>query len=569
MSKGKIVFIVSVIVIVVGLSVGTYYAAKASPAKEDTGEYMYIVLGDSIAEGLMGPTPISEMGNYGYYGVLGQRNEFEYYNQAVSGSTSEACLEFLRREKDTGVNLEYSRLREADIIQLSILGNDFLQNRLDDLFFDIASGDMTRINSIVESSTVTFADIIETIKEANPQALLLVQTVYNPYYEGSKIIIPSLIERLSTNLGPEYVEIPRLRGLANELITRLNSIIYDYHEANPDDFVLVDVYTRFNDIYERDNLLGKRLMLIDGVHPSSHGHAEIADYTQEILEEKGFVKSPESAVQKYKELRIGQIKKLYANSTVNVDEAIENILSAKTCGEVTSAYFDAIYEVTPTYTAYLGAKGDKYFKKDTKYMIDIENFSVLPNVPIVSGVLGFLDEEETYIEFDKKGNCTIQLLFKDDIISMLSAILPGLLGGIDREPIDDFIDSYLNSFFPGFHLDHLIESLDLAKAAMGIEFIGLEKDSETLQAFDEALRDGGDFPTEFTLKKFGVKYTGRYFLKDVYSETTGATYNGIFLGENKKNTTPYVGMTLLKHGEELSVYVDLISLNMRAKKVAS
>ena len=230
------------------------------------------------------------------------------------------------------------------------------------------------------------------------------------------------------------MEIPRLRELANQLITRLNSIVYDYHEVNPDDFVLVDVYTRFNELYESDNLLGKRIMLVDGVHPSAHGHAVIADYTQEILEEKGFVKSSEDAVQKYKELRIGQLNKLYANSTVNVDEAIENISSAKTCYEVTSAYFDAIYEKTPTYAAY-SEKSGPCFKEDVIYMIDVANFSMLPNVPIVSGVLGFLDEEETYVKFDKNGNCTIQLLFKDDIISMLSAILPGLLGGIDESQL--------------------------------------------------------------------------------------------------------------------------------------
>lgn len=351
MSKLKVFLSILLIVVLLALMGGGLYLFSnkqfADEEKDGTGDKTYIVLGDSIAEALMGPRPLTEMVNYGYYGVLGQRNGYIYYNQAVSGATSEDCLKFLQKDADRGVNLEYSRLREADIIQLSILGNDFLLSDLNDLFFSLANDYYERIDSIVESSTITFSQIIDTIKEANPNALLLVQTVYNPYHEGCKIVGPELIERLRDELGEEYIEVPKLRELANKLITKLNGIIYKYHEENPDDFVLVDVYTHFNEIYEKDNDLGARLILIDSVHPSSHGHAVIADLTQELLEKENYVKSPEFAVEKYKKIRVDQLDRLYRGTTVNIAKAKSEILRAKTCSEVTSAYFDAIYGVDP------------------------------------------------------------------------------------------------------------------------------------------------------------------------------------------------------------------------------
>lgn len=350
MSKVKIILIIVLVIVVVGsLGGATYYFANKQfldSEKDGSGDIKYLVIGDSIAEALMGTTPISEKENYGYYGVLGQRNGFEYYNRSISGSTSKACLEFLQRTEDSGVNLEYSLLREADVIQLSILGNDFLLNQLDDLFFDIADGNMERINSIVADSTITFAQIIDTIKEANPTADLYVQTVYNPYYEGSKIIIPSLIERLR---AIDVVEIAQLRELSDKLITRLNSIVYDYDRNNPGTFTLVDVYEEFKAIYEEDNDYGSRLILADGVHPSSHGHAVIADLTQEIFEAKGYVKSPEYALRKYQELRVDQLNRLYRKTDVNFAKARSDVMNAQTYKEITAAYFDAIYNVVPIY----------------------------------------------------------------------------------------------------------------------------------------------------------------------------------------------------------------------------
>lgn len=48
-------------------------------------KYTIVYLGDSIAEALIGPSPLSERDNYGYYAIVGKTNGFNYYNHSVSG----------------------------------------------------------------------------------------------------------------------------------------------------------------------------------------------------------------------------------------------------------------------------------------------------------------------------------------------------------------------------------------------------------------------------------------------------------------------------------------------------
>mgnify|MGYP002523105937 CR=1 FL=1 len=44
-----------------------------------------VFLGDSIAEALIGASPVSERDNYGYYALIGRVNGFNYYNHSMSG----------------------------------------------------------------------------------------------------------------------------------------------------------------------------------------------------------------------------------------------------------------------------------------------------------------------------------------------------------------------------------------------------------------------------------------------------------------------------------------------------
>ena len=90
-----------------------------------------VYLGDSIAEDILGASPLGLRHEYAYANVIGRRNDLTYYNHSVSGHLTKDLRAILENE-----DLDYDRARglllhvsEADIIHISILGNDVLQDR--------------------------------------------------------------------------------------------------------------------------------------------------------------------------------------------------------------------------------------------------------------------------------------------------------------------------------------------------------------------------------------------------------------------------------------------------------
>ena len=95
-----------------------------------------VYLGDSIAEDILGASPLGLRHEYAYANVIGRRNDYTYYNHSVSGHLTKDLRAILENE-----DLDYDRARglllhvsEADIIHISILGNDVLQDRMDGAF---------------------------------------------------------------------------------------------------------------------------------------------------------------------------------------------------------------------------------------------------------------------------------------------------------------------------------------------------------------------------------------------------------------------------------------------------
>ena len=97
-----------------------------------------VYLGDSIAEGLIGPSPLNERDNYAYYALLGRTNNFRYFNHSVSGHKTSGdmlgndeggLLGLLNRIKENGetATLMKTHIQQADIIHVSIGGNNLLQ----------------------------------------------------------------------------------------------------------------------------------------------------------------------------------------------------------------------------------------------------------------------------------------------------------------------------------------------------------------------------------------------------------------------------------------------------------
>lgn len=314
---------------------------------EEEEQKSIVFLGDSIAEAVLGPSPLSAREDYGYYAIVGRRNQYLYYNRAVSGHRTSDMLEYIGREDD-GAYMTASRIKEADIIHVSILGNDMLQTNVGELLLEMVKEEKGLIDgapvreNILASSRENFAAIVAKLKEYNPDAVLMFQTVYNPVYPESTLVNASTREALSA-LGytpDDY------RALGGRLIEKLNGVMRDYLAENPGSFHIIDAYAAFAAISDADEERGKRLIYPDWIHPSNEGHAVMADLIQDKLEELNLA-DKNTALTYYRQMRMAQIKKEFPDA--NFLEAKGEFNSATSCGQITEAYFSITAGLSPTY----------------------------------------------------------------------------------------------------------------------------------------------------------------------------------------------------------------------------
>ena len=207
---------------------------------------VYVVLGDSIAEGV-GSSDKKTKGNAA---LIAKARGYELANFAVGGIPSETLLKLVR-EKD---NIRKG-IKRADIIDISIGGNDFVVSG--DLFSVLTRAllfnDYSGADSIVEGFSANFGAIIKEIRKLNPNAKLIVQTLYNP--------MASLVR-----IGEVY----------ETAISKLNDCVYEYLKENPGAFLIADVRTAF---MGREELVSRDLM-----HPSDAGHEVIAQVVMDTID---------------------------------------------------------------------------------------------------------------------------------------------------------------------------------------------------------------------------------------------------------------------------------------------
>lgn len=203
----------------------------------------YLVLGDSIAYG----SGISNSREACYGKIVADTNGYDYANHSVPGHTT---TNLINRLKDETV---ISDLKKADIISISIGGNDFLMSNLIGLMFDsIVLDDHTEYDKIAEGFYTNLCEIVEIINSHNADAVILMQTLYNPQ--------------------SGYLRAPYQEGA-----DRINAAIERYNTENPDEIVIVDVGTALGDDMEN--------YADDEIHPSAAGNEIIAETVLDKLHE--------------------------------------------------------------------------------------------------------------------------------------------------------------------------------------------------------------------------------------------------------------------------------------------
>lgn len=213
----------------------------------------YLLLGDSIAQGF----GVYNRDEACYGRIVADTNGYGYANYGVDGLRTCDLIEQLDSSEVAAA------VENADIISLSIGGNDFLQQNLPRIAVEVLAGNYKIVNDIKEIFADNFAVIIGRIKELNPDAVILVQTLYNP---------------MKSVLGDFY-------GLAT---VRVNEAINEYLDENPGAFYIVDTAPVMENHPE--------CVALDTIHPSAVGNEAIAAVVLEKLYDLGLGENTEPVI---------------------------------------------------------------------------------------------------------------------------------------------------------------------------------------------------------------------------------------------------------------------------------
>ena len=215
----------------------------------------YLVLGDSIAFG----SGLSNPRQAVYGKIVADTNGYEYENYAVPGHTTGNLL---RRMEDPTVR---QAIENADIISISIGGNNFLLGNLNGLLYDgIVKKEYSRFDEIAEGFYADLETIVGNIRALNPDAAIVLQTLYNPQ---------------TSYVGEVY----------QQGADRLNERLRAFDAAHPGEILIADVAAALTDS-DRD-------FAEDRIHPSAVGNEKIARVVLAALAENGLGTATEPVIE--------------------------------------------------------------------------------------------------------------------------------------------------------------------------------------------------------------------------------------------------------------------------------
>ena len=566
-------FIAAVLVIVMlACCVAVLAACNDDKAVEKT-EIVY--LGDSIAEGILGASPLGLRHEYAYANVLGRRNDLTYYNHSVSGHLTKDLRAILENE-----DIDYDMARglllhvsEADIIHVSILGNDLLQSmNMNAVVLEAAQDKYDIINGIATTASENIAVIVDRLKELNPDALIIFQNVYNPLSEKSTLVDEPTRATLSAEYGIEEGD---LRELGSGILDRLNGVLDNYLKDHPDAFVIADARSEFDRIFEEDYERGKGLIYPDYIHPSNEGHAVLADLTQGILEERGLVDG-KKAIAEYKTMRKNVLTNYFAESGADIAAATAAIDAAADCAAVTKAFFAATKGFTPAYNEIDSSYAQQSVRtvdRDMDFEVRWGDSSIWEgaDIDVISLASGYADKDKTGVILRTDGTMQIKLVVDASKLNGLlnniggGSALAGLLAGLGLD-MSSFVTSYLEPIMPGFSFDEdkILGSLQNAYDSLGVRFVS-EGDTDAFIKDIARLLSEGVADDDFAIPDgFGIVVESKYTLREV-TYPDGTTYTGVYLIPSDPDTQPYLVLSLYKDEggwQWLNCMVDFIKLDL-------
>ncbi len=234
MKLKKVTAVILCFIMLIGSMSIAAFAAQDKP--------FYLVLGDSIGYG----SGLRNSREACYGKIVADTNGYDYANDAIPGHTTKNLLSRLEIESVR------EHVKQADIISISIGGNNFLLGNLPALLYGlIVKEDLSQAESIIDGFYEDLGKIIGIIRSLNPDAVILMQTLYNPQ---------------TGYIGEAY---QTAIDMLNETIRR--------RQSENGEIEIVDVAAKLTDS-EKD-------FASDGIHPSVEGNKKIAVAVLEKLVE--------------------------------------------------------------------------------------------------------------------------------------------------------------------------------------------------------------------------------------------------------------------------------------------
>ena len=236
--------------------------AMCVPAFAADSRLNYVLIGDSITEGYGIDNPDEAC----YGRIIADTNGYTYRNFGRVATDSDDLAERLQE----GSNYDYwygirDAVADADIISLSIGANDYLAN--DDVY-RLAAGALFRLNNkkldaIAEHFYDNLCVIIAEMRALNPDAVILLQTVYSVWYGFAANAFDASAQRC-------------------------NRMIEKYDREHPGMVTICDISPAMN---------GKPENLADDcVHPNAQGNVAIARLILAQLHDLGLGENTEPVV---------------------------------------------------------------------------------------------------------------------------------------------------------------------------------------------------------------------------------------------------------------------------------
>lgn len=230
---------------------------NSAEVKKDT----LLLLGDSIAYGYGIKEENSKYGN-----IVADEYDFLLVNDSVVGDDTSDLLNLIKEKEEVK-----SHITEGETIVISIGGNDFLGLRYNSsvpqLAEIIAKGkDSEVLVNMLKRTKKNINSIHKRIRDINPKARIVLQTVYNPFQGQSDSFTSMLCQVV-------------------ELIRKDFTKIYFDEAKDDDNMVIADVESVFRDYYDSPDYDGTEIVQSDYVHPTAQGHRMIANVVEDAIDD--------------------------------------------------------------------------------------------------------------------------------------------------------------------------------------------------------------------------------------------------------------------------------------------